>query len=229
MAKLKWGALVTDGRGKIGGHVLSKNRAGAYIRTKVTPVNGQTSSQLTVRNRFTTYSQAWSGLTQAQRDAWNAAVADFAKTDVFGDLKNPTGFNLYQRLNNNLVTVGSAAIDTPPLPAAVGEVVASSIAVAAGAGSFSLVMAGAVPAGTAVKVFATAPQSPGKSYVKNQFRLVAILAAAEATPYDLAAEYIAKFGSVGVAGQKDFVKLVAVNTTTGQEGTPSQVSAIVAA
>ena len=227
--KMKFGALVVDGRGKIGGHVASKNRAGAYLRTKVTPVNAQTGAQNTIRNRFTTLSQAWRGLTQAQRDAWIAAVGDYARTDIFGDLHNPTGFNLYQRLNNNLVTVGEAAIAVPPLPAAVGEVVASSIATAVGADTMSLAMTANVPAGTAVKVFATAPVSAGRAFVKSQYRLIAILPAAEATPYDLKAEYIAKFGGIGVAGQKIFVKLVAINTTTGQSGTPSSVSGIVAA
>lgn len=227
--KMKFGAIVTDGRGKIGGHVASKNRGGAYLRTKVTPVNGQTTAQTSIRNRFTTLSQAWRDLTAEQRDAWNAAVADYARTDIFGDLHQPTGFNLYQRLNNNLVTIGEAAIDTPPLPSAVGEVTAVSLAIAAGAATMSLVMGGAVPANTKVKVFATAPGSAGKSFVKSEFRLISVLAAAASTPVNLKAAYEAKFGSVGIAGQKVFVKLTAVNETTGQEGTPSQVSAIVAA
>lgn len=227
--KLKFGAIVVDGRGKVGGHVMSKNRAGAYMRTKVSPVNAQTSSQLGVRNRFTNFAQGWRGLTQAQRDAWNAAVSDFAKTDVFGDLKNPTGFNLYQRLNNNLSVVGASAILVPPLPAAVGEVVASSLTAEDGtvAESLSLVLGDAVPAGTAVKVFATAPQSAGKSFVKSEHRLIGTLAAAATTPVNLLADYQAKYGSTGQAGQKIFVKIVAINTTTGQSGTPSEVSAIV--
>lgn len=226
---MKFGAIVVDGRGKIGGHVASKNRAGAYLRTKVTPVNPQSSYQLGVRSRFTGLSQGWRGLTQVQRDAWNAAVSDFARTDIFGDLKNPTGFNLYQRLNNNLSIIGEAAISVPPLPAAVGVVTIESIAVAAGAGTMTFVMAAAVPANTQVKVFATSPQSAGKSFVKSEYRLVAVLPSATATPYDLAAEYVTKFGSVGIAGQKVFVKLEAVNETTGQVGTPSQASGIVAA
>jgi hypothetical protein len=227
--KMKWGALVVAGRGKIGGHVASINRAGSYLRTKVSPVNPQSTAQLKIRNRFTVYSQAWSGLTQAQRDAWNAAVSDFSGTNVFGDVVNPTGFNLYQKLNNNLVTCGAAAITSPPLPSSVGEVVTESITTAAGAASMSLALGGAVPAGTYVKVFATAPQSAGKSFVKSQYRLIAILDPAEATPYDLAAEYIAKFGSVGAEGQKIFIKTTAINGTTGQAGTPSEVSGIVAA
>lgn len=229
MAKIKFGLVVTDGRNKLGGHVFTKNRAGNVIRTKVTPVNPQSSAQLSVRNRLTTYSQGWSGLTPAQRDAWNGAVSDYARTDIFGDLRNPSGFNLYQRLNNNLAIVGGSAITSPPLPTAVGEVVASSLTAEDGtvAESLSLVLAANVPAGSAVKVFATAPQSPGRSFVKSQYRLITTLAAAATTPVDLLATYQAKFGSTGTTGQKIFVKVEAVNTSTGQTGTPSQVSAIV--
>lgn len=229
--KMKFGAIVVDGRGKIGGHVASKNRAGAYLRTKVTPVNKQTTYQLEVRNRFTTRSQAWRGLTQEQRDAWNAAVNDYAKTDIFGDLRNPSGFSLYQRLNNNLLIIGESAISVPPLPAAVGEVVCDTLTAKDGtvAESLSLTLEGAVPAGTNVKVFATAPQSAGKSFVKSEYRLIGILAPAATSPADLLSDYQAKFGSTGVAGQKIFVKLQAVNSTTGQTGTPSEASALVTA
>jgi len=85
--KIKFGALVVDGRGKIGGHVASKNRGGAYLRTKVTPVNPQTSFQNAVRNRLTAFAQAWRGLAASQRAAWNSSVSDFSKTDIFGDIK----------------------------------------------------------------------------------------------------------------------------------------------
>lgn len=229
--KLKFGALVVDGRGKIGGHVASKNRAGAYLRTKVTPVNPQTGYQGQVRNLFTTLSQGWRGLTQAQRDAWNAAVSDYARTDIFGDLKNPTGFNLYQRLNNNLNSIEEATIASPPLPEAVGEIVATSLTAEDGtvAQSLSVALAAAVPANTTVKVFATAPQSAGRSFVKSQYRQIGTLAAAATSPADILAMYQARFGSTGEVGQKIFVKLLAINSNTGQAGTPSQVSALVTA
>jgi hypothetical protein len=229
--KIKWGALVVDGRGKIGGQVASKNRAGAYMRNKVTPVNPQTTAQLTARNRLTTFSQGWRGLTQAQRDAWIAAVSDFSRTDIFGDLKNPTGFNLYQRLNNNLVTVGASALTSPPLVESVGEVVANSLTAedSTVAESLSLTLSDDVPANTAIKVFATAPQSPGKNFVKSEYRFIGYQAAATATPIDLLTDYQAKYGSTGTAGQKIFVKIQAVNTNTGQVGTPSEVSDIVEA
>jgi len=65
--KIKWGAIVVDGRNKIGGHVASKNRAGAYLRTKVTPVNPNTGYQAGVRNTLSTLSSGWRALEEAQR------------------------------------------------------------------------------------------------------------------------------------------------------------------
>lgn len=220
--------VVVAGSGKIGGHVASRNKAGAYFRTKVTPVNPQSTAQLNVRNRLGTRSQAWRGLTDTQRAAWNGAVGAFAKTDIFGDLKNPSGFNLYQALNNNLVTVGAAAISTPPIVGAVATVTITSITPAAGTGLIPMVLSGAVPAGTAVKVFATAPQSPGVSFVKSEYRLITTLPAATATPVALGAVYQAKFGS-WIVGQKLFFKLVFVNTTSGQQSLPLQLATISAA
>jgi hypothetical protein len=99
--KTKFGAIIVDGRNKIGGHVASKNRAGSYLRTKVTPTNPGTTYQVNVRNRLAGISTAWRALTEAQRKAWNVAVSNYARTDIFGDLKNPSGFNLHQQLNNN--------------------------------------------------------------------------------------------------------------------------------
>jgi len=227
--KMKFGAIIVDGRGKIGGHVASKNRAGAYLRTKVTPVNPQTTAQLFVRNRFTGLSQAWRGLTQANRDAWNAAVSDYQKTDIFGDLRNPTGFNLYQRLNNNLLNIGESAIASPPLPDVVQAVVLTSIAAAAGAGTLAATYAPEIDAATKVKVFATAPQSAGKSFVKSEYRQIDVIITADASPFSIETEYTAVFGSVGVAGQKIFMQFVPVNLATGQTGTASQASAVIAA
>jgi hypothetical protein len=219
--KAKYGAIVVAGSGKINGFVASRNRAGAYFRTKVTPVNPQSTAQLAVRNRLGSLSQDWRGLTDVQRAAWNGVVSSFAKTDVFGDLKNPTGFNLYQRLNNNLITVGETAIDVPPVPGAVDEVGLTSITAAAGAGTIAVVLTAAVPATSAVKVFATAPQSPGVSFVKSEYRLITVLAPSASTPVALGTAYQAKFGS-WAADQKLFFRFVFVDIATGIESLPVQ-------
>lgn len=229
--KAKFGAIVVDGRGKIGGHVASKNRAGSYFRTKVTPVNPQTDSQVEARNRLAGISSSWRGLTGAQRAAWNSSVADFAKTDIFGDLRNPTGFNLYQKLNNNLLNIGQSVILVPPAASAVDAFVSFGLTVedATVAELVELTYDPAIAADHSVKVFATPPLSAGVSFVKSEYRQIDVMLTADSSPFDITVEYVAKFGSTGAAGQKVFVKLVQVRNDSGIEGVALSHDAIVEA
>jgi len=225
--KCKFGAIVVDGRNKIGGHVASKNRAGSYFRTKVTPTNPGTTYQVNVRNRLAGISSAWRGLTAGERTAWNASVAGFAKTDIFGDLKHPTGFNLHQMLNNNLLNLGYDGISTPPLPQAVDAFTSLSIAAAAGAQTLTVTFAPAIVIPHGVWLLATPGLSAGISFVKSEFRQIIPLNHLSDSPYDAETFYIARLGVIPAAGSKLFVKMTQYNNTTGQAGIPIQASCIV--
>ncbi len=227
--KIKFGALVVAGRGKIGGHVASRNRAGAYLRTKVTPVNPATVYQVAVRNRLAGISTDWRGLTAAQRIAWNAAVSDYAKTDIFGDIRNPSGFNLHQKLNNNLVNIAKAQIAAPPLPEAVDAFTACSLAAANGAQTVTITYAPAIEADHSALVYFTPAISPGVSFVKSEYRQTDVIVTADASPLSIETEYIAKFGAVGAEGMKIFVQMVQINWGTGQAGIPIPASCLIAA
>lgn len=169
MAKIKFGMMMTDARGKLGGQVFSKNRGGAYVRTKVTPVNPQSVFQSAVRASFATFSQAWSGLTQELRDSWNGAVSSWATTDIFGDLRNPTGKNLFLRLNQLATQAGWASFTTVPVKAEVPEgIVASAIFNLA---DETLTLEGVSNAlDVRIVLRATPPLSQGTSFVKNDLR-----------------------------------------------------------
>ena len=227
--KIKFGALVVAGRGKIGGHVASRNRAGAYLRTKVTPVNPATVYQVAVRNRLAGISTDWRGLTAAQRIAWNAAVSDYAKTDIFGDIRNPSGFNLHQKLNNNLVNVAQAQIAAPPLPEAVDAFTSVSLAAANGAQTVTLTYAPAIAVDHSALVYFTPAISPGVSFVKSEYRQTDVIVTADNSPFSIETEYIAKYGVVGAEGMKIFVQLVQINWGTGQAGIPISASCLIAA
>jgi len=227
--KCKFGAIVVDGRNKIGGHVASKNRAGSYFRTKLTRTNPQSTAHVNVRNRLAGLSSAWRDLTNDQRVAWNAAVADFARTDIFGDLRNPSGFNLHQMLNNNLLKVSGSVITTPPLPEAVDTFTSFSIAAAAGAETLTLTFAPIIDATHKVQVIATPGLSAGVFFVKSEYRTIYTLLNTHSSPFEIGGYYKLKFGAIPAEGSKIFVRLAQVNLTTGQAGIPIQASCIVAA
>jgi len=216
--KAIWGALVVDGRNKIGGHVASKNRAGAYFRRKVTPMNPATTYQLNVRNRLAGLSTAWRGLTDDQRLAWNTVVDHFARTDIFGDLRNPTGFNLHQMLNNNLLNAGESVITEPPLPAAVNAFSSMSFVITNTVEAVTITFADAIAADHKAFLLATPAISPGISFVKSEYRQIAVLDETSVSPYTALTDYKAKFGAIGATGMKVFIKMKQINTVTGQAG-----------
>lgn len=226
---IKWGALVTDGRNKIGGHVASKNRSGAYLRTKVTPVNRQSVAQSNVRSRLASISQAWRVLTAAQRGAWNSAISDYKKTDIFGDIQTPSGFNLFQKVNNNIMALGGSMVDTPPVVASLDNYSGLSLTYTVGTPALSLAMTVEAGTDTGYKLFATAPQSAGKSFVKSEYRLIKTANTSASGTFNILSDYIAKFGTVGSIGQQIFVKIVPCGGDSGAEGIAASASKISAA
>lgn len=228
--KVKFGSLITDGRGKIGGHVLSKNRGGAYMRTKVTPINPQTAAQSAVRGTLTEFSQGFRALTTSQIAAWNSAVQNFQATDIFGDIKKPSGINLFVKLNANLVNAGvTTPLTDPPGLTTSPTFVHFSATAAAGTPALSIVFTPTpVPTATTYIIEATAPQSPGKSFLKNQYRKIGVVAAAATSPFNALAAYTAKFGAL-IAAEKVGIRIKAIDNTTGVAGQYNSVEIIVAA
>ena len=77
MARILFGNMVADVRGKLGGIVYSRNTGGAYARQKVSPVQPRTPSQLNQRSRMAETSKLWDTLTQNQREAWKSFSLGF--------------------------------------------------------------------------------------------------------------------------------------------------------
>lgn len=226
MAKVLFTAVVADMRNKLNGTVFSKNRYGAYTRTKVTPVNPQTDAQQNARNNLSTHSQAWRGLTETQRNSWIDAAASFPFTDIFGNPKILSGNALYVKLNNNLVNAGGTAISTAPTPVSIPAITLLTLT-ATGVPALSLAFAPTpVATGFSMMIFATPNITPGRNFVKNEFRFIKAVAAAATTPQNLLTAYEAVFGAP-VTGNKIFVRAFLVSTVTGQAGIPLSTVAIV--
>lgn len=226
MAKIKFGMMMTDARGKLGGQVFSKNKGGAYVRTKVTPANPQTADQTARRSLFAAISQSWSGLTASQISAWNEAVESWKSTDIFGDLLAPTGKELYQRLNNQLQVVGGSALTSPPAKI---ELPNSPItAVAVGIAAATVTLTGAyTTTGTIIQVFATTQLSAGTSFVKNKLRQIYVADCASIVPADIYSAYVAKFGAP-TAGD-NVVFGISYVAASGQATPRQNVKAVVSA
>jgi hypothetical protein len=215
MAKIKLGSNLADIRGKLNGHVFSKNRNGNYIRNKVTPVNPRTAAQSAVRLAFALISSLWRAMTAANRASWINGASDFSKKNVFGDTNILTGLQLFQRINNNLNNVGISMLDTCPVNYGVESSILVSVACSKTANTMSMVLSDAVGSKTKLKLFATPGLSAGRNFVKSQLRQIGIVDSDAATPVDIKADYLSKYGALPEKGLKVFVGIVSVNVDSG--------------
>lgn len=224
--KVKFGSIITEGSGKIGGHVASKNRSGAYLRTKTTPVNPSSVFQQNARGILGALSTAWSGLSAAQRESFNNAVQQFAKTDIFGDIKNPSGINLFVKLNTNLLNTVQSQILVAPTKVEVPYANIESTVMDVSSSTGFINLGSNLIDGERVMVYATPPLSAGTSFAKNKKRFIGMVIVDDQT-IDFGAAYISRFGafSAGANIQVSF----RVVMSTGQQGTEQSAPVVVQA
>jgi hypothetical protein len=192
--KAKFGAIVVDGRGKAGGHVFSKNKSGAYMRTKVTPTNPSSTASSTARQMFGAISQGWSGLSASQRDGWNNAVNDWKTTNIFGDLNQPSGKALFQRLNNQAQAVGYSAVTTAPAKAEMVQGIVTAVVI--DISSTTITLTGEYTgSGARIQIFATPSMSQGTTFVKNRLNAIYSPVANAFVDVDAWTAYVAKYGT----------------------------------
>lgn len=228
MALIKFGMMMTDARGKLGGQVFTKTRSGATVRTKVTPANPQTVAQQIARSVFGSVSASWRGLDESERLAWNAAVTDWSRTNIFGDSYLPSGKNLFVQVNSNLGNVDETLIDVPAPPEDLPPFIASGTIVDNSEATITPVYSSTIPGIGYHKVIeATRPFSAGRFNFSGAFaKITTWPSGTPPTDLQIYTDYVAKYGSPSI-GQKIGFRFYYVNRSTGQKSTPSQSVSIV--
>lgn len=230
MALVKFGAGVSEMRGKEGGVIYSRNAYGSYIKTKVSPVNPQTGNQQTQRSLMGNLSQAWSVLTAGEKAAWDNIGAQVTRVNRFGDSTTYTGFSLFMRLNRNLSACGVSAITTAPSVPTISDLKITSFACQQTAPTMDLVFTPTpLGAGEYLVVYATPNIMTGRRFVKNFYRLVSKATGSVTSPIDFYSAWSAYYSTTLVAGASIFVKAKIIDGATGFDSVPDVISAVVGA
>jgi hypothetical protein len=230
MAKINFGTIANDARGKINGTVYSKNKSGAYVRKKVTPANPRTTAQTTMRQYFAQLSQAWSGtLTASQRAAWIAFAQNYPRNDIFGASIGLSGINMYVALGTVMLLGGETPSATPPGSNVVTPIPTSSVAgTITHPGTLKFEQTGAAAStDLAYWVFAARPLPAGVIPQKSDFRFICQATALVSAPgpVDVSANYTNKFGAFA-EGQQIALLVATVDTTSGLLTTGQVISGI---
>ena len=110
MARTKFGSIITDIRGSIGGHTFTNGSSGTFIRTKVKPVTRFSSSIQRQRDCMLTLSAAWKNLSVEELETWMTIYTDYTFTNSLGKVYTVSPYALFQALNTPLVLSGRGAV-----------------------------------------------------------------------------------------------------------------------
>lgn len=209
--------------GSVAGVTASRNRFGQYHRTRATPVNPNSVAQGVVRARMASNSADWRALTANQRAGWASLGSQMIRADSLGQSYTLSGFQAFCSVNGNKLSAGDAVVaDAPAIVTPTGLVTATITLTDA---AFSVAYTTTpLAAGVRLFIFASPQRSAGRAY-EGDYRLIAVTAAAAASPHNLLSAYSARLGAP-VEGQKVFLALQTYEG--GFLGSPFSVAQVVA-
>ncbi len=181
----------------------SRNRSGQYVRNRATPVNPNTSFQAAVRSRLATNSAAWRALTDVQREGWNSLGDQMRRRDSLGQGQTLTGFWAYVSVNNNNIAAGNAVVSAAPkliTPNSLTSITPTVTNVPVVSIAYTVTP---LASGQRLFLYASPPRSQGRNF-ENDLRLIAVSAAAAASPLVATTAYQTRYGNP-LTGQKVFI------------------------
>jgi len=175
--------IVSDDQksGSKGNTTASRNKGGAYLRSRAAPTNPNTNRQSAARSVFGSQASAWNELTAGQRAQWDTYAETHTVKNALGQDIHITGLAWSVKLNSRLADAGVAVITTPPPTTAMAAL--ESLAVTyTDADTLSVAYGGTISGTGYIQLWQTPPGTQGSSPNKNQARLVGYSAAGPTTP-----------------------------------------------
>ncbi len=116
MAKIRLSAIASDMKGKANGSVFASNRGGLYMRNNPKASVKQTAKFGNAKRSLGWVSQQYKNLSDEEMKAWEDMVSSYPTTNAFGEVRIPSGYELFMRLNGVLNANGFPLISVPALP-----------------------------------------------------------------------------------------------------------------
>jgi hypothetical protein len=200
--RIKCGTIITEVTGSLGGHTAQRTKDGLRLAKKTNPLQGSTTSQLTIRSRMSTLTQRWRELTEKQRLRWN--------TTVYNGL---SGFEYFKSYNMLRLICAQSIANIPLFPTKPTSVPSFSLVLDKSSGLMRVTMPFVIPNPTRVTIEATPPLSAGVSNPSKRFKLMTCLAGNGVVDFSFAFQWQARFGTFQT-GQTIFVRVYTINSTS---------------
>ena len=236
MAVIQFGAIVTNAKGKIGGHYLSNSLGGPTLQSnpKVNKgagakgsagVSGSTYNRAQVSSILLYVVRSWKNVSAANKLAWAAAAPNFPTVNKLGQPIKPSGYHCYVHINYGYYFTHSTLLASPPA-VVVGILPPVFTIVTCSSSVQEINLSAAIPAGFMAVLKATGSLSPGVKPVASMFTTIDYFLAAASGNEIVTTQYNARYGAP-VTGNMVWFMLVAHSLSTQQAAVPYIIGQIV--
>jgi len=224
-ASVKYGSIITEIKGKVGGQTYQGGTQGPVIRnsSKLTKADAGRSSKLTkadagrtIQNRanFAQTSSAWRDLSDENRASWVAGAVNFPFKNKFGETYTGSGYQVFMSVNTSLANINFSQRDDCPAPISLLATREFTVTYADTVNP-SYTFDGVIHADYSAILYACVNQSAGKQLTPGRLKAIRVFPAATYVAEDITDDYTNVFGIVPTEGTVWF-QLVMVSNITGQ-------------
>lgn len=221
MAKIQYSAIIGDVRGKLSGSQFSKNRVGSFLGNKPNRKSTATAKQSAYRANYAYLAKYWNGISVADKEANQAAAANYPYVDKFGNTRYFSGYQLLLRSNINRLMSGLgpiSVVQNMPPEAPDFTVNSISISVVSGVSSLTLIDMTSDPTPNTdygYQLFVGVPVGNGVAVYSGKYTYF-YQNVLQTRTEDFNQSYI-KGSEYWQAGQRIFIKTVVIHLASGVE------------
>lgn len=230
-ASVKYGAIITDLKGSIGGHTFKGTAVTGVMQTKINrSASGKNGGKITksdagriIRPLANTSQNAtnWRTLSPADQASWTTAAPSFPFLNKYGQSYTPSGFQLYMSVNNQLLNIGQPVLAVAPAPGPIADAPAFTCAVSISP-PIEMYFDIMIPAGYLATLYAGPNQSFGRSYERGLMKAIAIFDVTDTFPMDITPLYNAIYGSFP-SGSNIWMEVKITKADAGRTGIPYRI------
>jgi len=216
--RVKYGAIIVNARGRLGGHAATDNASGNIVVTAAIPPlpRFRSSSRSKPLQRHTASRQAYKALTIIQQQQWKNETANYPRLNAVGNQYKMTGQQLFCSLNNNLQNIGAAIISVPAPKIIPPMSPLFTIAATHAGPSLGLTYASAQATSSDIMIVQASPNmSNGRSSPGNSMRQIANIALTGQGSDNILTNWQDVFGGSPLTGQRIFVSVYIISYSCG--------------
>lgn len=236
MAVIKFGVIVTDASGKIGGHYIGGSLSGRTLVTnprqrKNAVFASQTTGATNPYNRATISAsliyvvKSWKNVSAANKIAWGLAAPNFPTVNKLGVPVKPSAYHCYVHINYGYYLQNGFTLAVPPANQ-IGVVPQVFTIATCSSSTVTITISPAVTTGYTAYIYSSRSISAGIKLGPTNMSLIATRTAGTSGLQSITSSYISKFGNP-ITGDTLWVGIRLQSNATAQLGEMYLIASVI--